>query len=313
MTRQESEMNLELMRNILTIFASLLLFHQSRAKEIALTFDDCPRKVGTLMSGAERAKRLIRQLNTASVGQVGFFCNSPTRQSDGFERIKYFADQGYLIANHSATHMNLDNTPVDLFINDIERADKELHNFPNFRKWFRFPFLREGKTVTKINAVREFLAKAGYKNGYVTVDTQDWYMDDLLAVAVAEGKKFNQERLCTTYKELMTEEAEFFDNMSVQALGRSVKHVLLLHETDLNAFCIGELVSELRAHDWKIISPDVAYMDPIADREPSASVPLNQGCVFALAKERGYKGPYWSRWNEEAEIEKEFIRRKIWE
>src|ERR1700730_3305659 len=89
------------------------------AKEIALTFDDCPRKTGTLMNGMERAKKLTDELKKANA-RVAFFCNSPTRQSDGPQRLKYFAEQGHLIANHSATHPDLYKTPVAEYIENIE-------------------------------------------------------------------------------------------------------------------------------------------------------------------------------------------------
>ncbi|MDZ4660660.1 MAG: polysaccharide deacetylase family protein [Pseudomonadota bacterium] len=283
------------------------------AREIALTFDDCPRKTGTLMTGMERAKKLINTLKDAEVRQVGFFCNSPTRAPDGMERLMYFAFEGHLIANHSASHLDLNKTSIEEFTKNIEQADHELSSLPNFRKWFRFPYLREGKTPADVNTVRMFLTKMKYKNGYVTVDNNDWYIDDLLGLAIADGKKFDQLKLCTVYAKIMSDEAEFFDNMSVKALGRSVKHVMLLHETDLNAICIGNLIAELRLNRWVIISPDIAYTDPIAKREPIDTVSLNQGRVFALAKEKGYQGPYWSKWIDEEEVRAEFERAGVWQ
>lgn len=264
------------------------------------------------MSGMERAKRLTEELKKAQVEQVAFFCNSPSREPDGLERLKFFADKGHLIANHSASHPNLNKTPVADYSKSIEQADKELRDLPNFRKWFRYPYLREGKTPEDVRAVRAVLAKNGYKNGYVTVDNGDWYMDDLLNKAVNDGKKVDNTKLCSTYKRIMAEEAEFYDNMSVKALGRSVKHVMLLHETDLNAICIGELVKELRSQRWKIISPEEAYKDPIADKEPSDLVKLNMGRVFALAEEKKYAGPYWSKWVEEKDMSAEFRRAQVW-
>lgn len=284
----------------------------SVAREIALTFDDSPRKTGTLMTGMERARRITDALKTVRAGPVAFFCNSPTRAPDGPERLKFFSDQGHLIANHGANHLDLYAAPVTEFTRDIEAAETELRDLPNFRRWFRFPFLHEGRTSADVEAVRSHLARTGYRNGYVTVDTQDWYMDELLRRAVAGGKKINQSRLCGTYKKMLADDAHFFDKMSVRALGRSVKHVILLHETDLNALCLSDVVRHLRAMGWRIISPDEAYQDPIARRDPSASVTLNQGRVYALAKERGYRGPYRSPWLEEAEIEREFTKRHVW-
>lgn len=302
------------MRHYLIAVLLVLLFSfHIEAREIALTFDDCPRKVSSLMSGMERAQKLMSELKKAKVSQAAFFCNSPGRSQDGIERLNVFANAGHLIANHSAAHADLHKVPVDEFIEGIDLADKELKSFPHFRKWFRFPFLREGKTPADVEAVRAHLKKIGYINGYVTVDTQDWYMNELLVLGAEAGKKYHRQRLCDTYRDMIVEDAGFYDQMSVKALGRSVKHVLLLHETDINAICISDVVQGLRKKQWKIISPDEAYTDPIAQIEPLSTTPLNQGRVHSLAKQKGYKGPYFSPWNEEANIEKEFSRRQIWE
>ena len=103
-----------------------------------------------------------------------------------------------------------------------------------------------------------------------------------------------------------------FDKMSVKALGRSVKHIILLHETDLNALCMDVLIGELKKQNWFFISPDAAYQDPIALLEPKSTTILNQGRVFALAKEAGYNGPWYSKWNEETEIDKELDQKQVW-
>lgn len=309
------------MRQFLLGSAAFLLFawggigvsqsKQNVSRELALSFDDCPRKLGGTMSGMERARKLTDGLKEAGVGQVAFFCNSPSRSADGLERIQHFADQGHIIGNHTATHPNLNRTDPQAFIREIAQADQELHDFPNFRKWLRYPYLREGANVDDITTVRQYLEQTGYQNAYVTIDTQDWYANELLLQAIAQGKTWDAANLCQTYSRIITEEAAFYDDLSVRALGRSVKHMVLLHETDINALCIVDIVASLKAEGWNIISPDLAYTDPIADREPSPTVPLHMGRVFALAKEAGYQGSYWSKWNEESEIEAEFARRKV--
>lgn len=299
--------NLFFLTALLSIAPAIL-----QAKEISLTFDDCPRKISKLMNGMDRAKKLTDELKKANVQQVAFFCNSPSRSEDGNERIHWFANAGHLIANHTAEHTDLDKIPVNEFIKGIDQADKELSSFANFRKWFRFPFLHEGKNPADVEAVRAHLNKIGYINGYVTADTEDWYMNEVLVKGIDAGKQFHLKRLCRTYRKMIVEDAEFFDNMSVKALGRSVSHVMLLHETDLNALCIGEVVKGLRKNGWKIVSPDVSYSDPIAKQEPLSSTKLNQGRVFALAQEAGYKGSFTPKWRSMDNIDKEFIRRKVW-
>jgi len=132
------------MRAILMALA--LLSFTAHAREVSLSFDDCPRKTGKLMTGMERAKKLVDELIKADVKQVAFFCNSPAREKDGVERLKFFANADHIIANHSLNHDDLNTTDTDLYNKRIGLAHEELKDFPNFRKWFRFPFLREGKT-----------------------------------------------------------------------------------------------------------------------------------------------------------------------
>lgn len=281
-------------------------------RELALTFDDCPRSTSRLMTGMARAEKLISEFKRAGIPQVAFFCNSPSRAEDGVERINYFAQHGHLIANHSAEHPDLNETPVSEFTRQIDQADAELNAFPNFRKWFRFPYLREGKTPEVITQVRDHLHQIGYRNGYVTIDSDDWYIDWLFVKEAEAGRAFNRQRLCRFYSRMVNDQANFFDNMSVKALGRSVKHVLLLHETDLNAYCIYDVVRSLKKNGWKIISPEDAYLDPIASIEPSNHVRLNGGRVHALAQQGGYPGPFFSKWIEEKAMKKAFDRAKIW-
>ncbi len=283
----------------------------SHAREIALTFDDCPRKSGPVLDPMERDRKLVNALKDAGI-TAAFFCNSPTRDVHGLERIKYFSDHGHLIANHSADHPDLNKISVDSFMKNIERADGELNSFPTFRKWFRFPFLHEGKDSHDVEAVRAGLKQIGYTNGYVTVDTEDWYVDEVLRQKVVAGKHFDEARLCRTYSRMMTDNGNLFDEMSVKSLGRSVRHVILLHETDLNAICLSELIHAFKNQRWSFISPDEAYKDPIASIEPKSSGKLNEGRVFALAKEAGYKGPYFTRWIEESEMEKELEQQGVW-
>lgn len=299
------------MKYILVLTSILFLTVNLNAREIALTFDDCPRKSGPVLKPMDRAQKLVDGLKKEGI-TAAFFCNSPDREDAGLDRLKLFAAAGHLIANHSADHPDLNKTSVDQYTKNIDQADKELRDLPNFRKWFRFPFLREGKNAQDVEAIRAYLKQIGYVNGYVTVDTEDWYVDEVLRQKVAAGKKYDKNRLCRAYANMMADDADFFDTMSVGALGRSVKHVILLHETDLNAICLGTLTSELRKRKWSFISPDVAYSDPIAFLEPKSTTKLNQGRVFGLAKETDYKGSWFSKWNEETEIEKELEKKKVW-
>lgn len=297
-------------------FVALCLLHSvlafASSKQIALTFDDAPRYGTSYFSGRERAKRFLAGIRSAGISQVAFFCNTERFDGEGLKRVKSYAKAGHLIANHSHSHKDLHLIGARKFIEDVQQAHAILQGFPNFKNWFRFPFLHEGQTVDERDEVRVAIANLGYSQGYVTIDNYDWYMDRLFQEAVRAKKRVNFDRLRRAYLEILTAGIEFYDSIAVKTLARSPKHVMLLHENDLAALYAGDLAQHLRAKGWEIISVEDAYRDPIANIEP-ATLMLGQGRVAAIAVDRGYQGSIVSDWDSESGIEAEFERRRVWE
>jgi len=300
-------------RLMLSAAIALLLCAQAGAatREIALTLDDAPRENSVHFDGATRTSTLLATLKRAKVEQIAFFCNSFRMDAAGMARINAYADAGHLIANHAHTHADLHKVGVEAFVADLATADRVLRPMKNFRPWFRFPYLHEGKTIEVRDALRSELHKRGYLSAYVTVDTFDWHMDSMFQDALAAKKKVDFDRLRDAYVDLLSDSVEFYDQIAVKELGRSPRHVLLLHENDLAAMYLGDLVARLRKNGWKIVSPELAFRDPIASVEPDTLV-LGQGRVVALAATKGYQGP-WGRWEDEAKLQEEFERRRVWE
>lgn len=294
------------------ILLLFLLSLTSFAGEIALTFDDAPRSSGKYFSGAERANQLIKSLNKAGVSQVAFFCNSLRLDSEGRERLLTYANQGHVLANHSHSHPDIRSTSVSEFIKDVQKGHDHLSGLPNYKNWFRFPFLQEGASESDRDTVRKYLKNRGFRNGYVTVDTYDWYMDASLQKAVENKMKIRTDGLCAAYVEILWDGVQFYNQIARSVLKRSPKHVLLLHENDLAALCVGDLVEFIRKQGWKIISPTEAYSDPIASVEPK-TLYLNQGQIAAIAKDKGFSGPLVTKWENAHEIDAEFSRRKVFE
>ena len=142
--------------------------------------------------------------------------------------------------------------------------------------------------------MRQALAARGLRNGngYVTVDGADLNLETLTKQAVAAGKPIDRAALRDLYVETMVEAADYNDRLARQAIGRSPAHVILLHETDLAALYIADLVAGLRKAGWKIVAADQAFADPIAMAMPV--VPSAQGTLTeALAWEKGIPASRW--------------------
>ncbi len=116
--------------------------------------------------------------------------------------------------------------------------------------------------------MRKELDSQGYKNGYVTVDTYDWYLDSLLQNALEQGKPVNFDKLKKVYLRLLTKGAEYYEDLAKSAIKRSPKHTLLLHENDLLGLFLSDLIAAFRLAGWEIVSADDAYADPLSLMEP---------------------------------------------
>ena len=268
--------------------ASILISFAIHAGEIAITIDDAPRGSKELLTGEERTKKLIESLKRAEVPDVIFFIKTSNINEKSKKRLQSYIEAGFHIANHSHSHYWTNRVSLDTYLEDITKAHDILSKFDNFSPFYRYPFLDEGRNRETRDKIREHLAKLGYKNGYVTVDNYDWHMDTLLQQALKEGKKVDFKKLKKVYVESLWESIAFYDNIAKQVLGRSPKHVLLLHENDLAALFIADLVAHIRSKGWKIISPQDAYSDPISKTIPDVLF-NNQGRIAAIAREKGFE------------------------
>lgn len=284
------------------VFAALLLgiAPAHAQKRVALSFDDAPRQRGAFLTPDQRTEALIAALRRAGVKQAAFFLNPGNLFDDddddgegGARRIAAYVAAGHVIANHTWDHPHLNAMSAKSYLADIDRAAAWLKGRRGYRPWFRFPFLDEGgRDKAKRDAVRAGLAARHLKSGYVTIDGSDWNIDALATAAIHAGKPVDLEALRDLYVETLVQAADFYDGLAVRTLGRSPSHVMLLHETDLNALYIEDLVGALRADGWEIITADEAYADPIAKANPD--VPSANGTRTELmAWEKGLPAPRW--------------------
>jgi peptidoglycan/xylan/chitin deacetylase (PgdA/CDA1 family) len=271
-------------------------------KTIALSFDDAPRGRGAFFTPDERTRRIIAELKKAKAPQtVIFVVPGAIGQGDGVggaDRIAAYVAAGHVIANHSNSHRRLSAMSIDDYLADIDAAEVWLKGRPGYRPWFRFPFLDEGgKDMAKRDALRAGLAARGLRNGYVTAESSDWHLEALTRQAVQAKKKIRRKALGELYVTWHVEAANFADAMMQKVVGRQPAQMLLLHETDLAALYIGDLVRALRRDGWTVVSADAAYADPIGAAMPDTPA-ANGTLTEALAWQAGIPAPRWYRYNQ---------------
>lgn len=281
-------------------------------KRIAFSFDDAPRGKGAFLEPDERPRLLIEALKTAGIEQAAFFINPGriTAYDNDAADIAAYAKAGHVLANHTAHHNKLSAVSATAFLADIDAAEIWLKDKPNYRPWFRFPFLDEGrKNRAKRDAVRTGLKKRGLMNGYVTVDASDWYLEDMAIAAAKAGKLMDWNALRDLFVESYVQSVRFSDDLARRTLGRAPVQMILLHETDLAAMFVDDLAAALKADGWTIVTADEAYRDPIANMEPD--VDFADGTrTQMLAAERNI-GNRWYKRNDQKVAKKLFAERVL--
>lgn len=275
--------------HVMRILILFLLFINSAlaSKELALSFDDAPMGESAHMKSEERTKLLISKLADLKVPPVVIFANPCKGDSSkrSFDQLKLYKEAGHFLGNHTCTHPRLDEVGFTKYSEDALKADQLLSKLFDSQKFFRFPYLNEGTDVIERDNMRSWLRNNRYRNGFVSIDNDDYIFSFKINQAKSLGKKIDYEKVKILFIDHILKAVTFYDQLAVNQLGYSPKHVLLLHEMDATVMFLDSLVKELRSQGWKIISVSEAYKDKLYLQEPKSTY-ANNGIIAQLVHDK---------------------------
>jgi peptidoglycan-N-acetylglucosamine deacetylase len=272
--------------------ASLLLsrksYSQTHERSLAITIDDPNTTEQPLFSWQERADHILATLDKYHLKAALFVCGKRVDSDDGRTLVKKWDNAGHMICNHSYSHLyfNAPKMPLEIYADDFRKGDEQIKGSSNYTKLYRYPYLKEGDTAQKRDDFRALLASNGYRNGAVTIDASDWAIDDRLKARLKQDPKADTTPYRDFFIRHMLDRADYYDKLSIEVLGRSVKHTVLLHHTLLNSLYLGDLIEAFRQRSWKIIDAKEAFADPVFLRQPK-TLPAGESLLWTLAKETG--------------------------
>ena len=258
------------------------------APQFSITMDDFHWANAIKLTAAERNQSILDTLQANSIKAALFVIGRNIDSDEGKQLLSAWDKAGHLIGNHTYSHRNY-NAPqatIEEYQQDILRAEALLKEFPRFRKYFRFPMLREGDTAVKRDAMRAFFAKQGYRNGHVTIDNSDWAIDQRLTARLKKDPNADVKPYRDFYLEHMWARSEYYDQLARRVVGRAVKHTVLVHFNLLNGLFLSDLISMYKAKGWQPIDAVEAFTDPVFFANPKV-LPAGQSIVWSLAKENG--------------------------
>jgi peptidoglycan/xylan/chitin deacetylase (PgdA/CDA1 family) len=244
----------------------LLLAASLSAREVAITIDDLPF-VGVSGYDAVRREtdRLLRPIREQRVPLTAFTItggHTDMTPEEWTSILRMWTGAGAEIGNHTHSHRSLSRTPLADYTADILKADALLTKLTGKKpRYFRSPMLHTGADAATKDGLERFLRENGYEQSPVTYDNSDWMFAWAYARALDTGDKAKARRARDEYLPYLDSVIAFFEQRSVEVVGREFPQVMLLHANRLNADMMPELLAMFRRRGYRFISLEEALRD----------------------------------------------------
>lgn len=258
-----------MLRSIFPALALCLLFAGAafaEGRQVAITIDDLPRggDGGTrdLATVRTMTTKLLQHFRKQSIPVTGFV---NAARFDGDEKglrkiLDLWLDAGADLGNHSYSHPDINTVPLPEYTADIEKGAPVIRAALAARnrklEYYRHPYLHLGATPETKRGLQAWLDQHDYRVAPVTLDNADYLY------ARAYLKTEYRERVDLEYVPYMESVVAFFEQRSVQVVGREFPQILLIHASQMNADLIPDLLAMFRRRGYTFVTLEEALKDP---------------------------------------------------
>lgn len=232
-------------------------------RDIAITLDDLPFVAASYKNDAaiqrthDRFMSMVQVLTAYQVPATGFVIGGAIGKGE-WALLQSFHDAGFVIGNHTYSHLNLNQTQPERYIENIAKTDEILTPLLSHPKYFRYPYLAEGQGERKAK-VQEYLKEHDYKIAPVTIDSKDYRFNEELYHVPYRMRPQYIPGLKTRYLHYIAEQTEKAER---KANGKPVKQILLLHANLLNSHCLEDILKFYQNRGYRFISLEEALLNP---------------------------------------------------
>jgi peptidoglycan-N-acetylglucosamine deacetylase len=246
------------------------------AQKVAITFDDLPLN-GQLPAGMTRVeitKNTLAVLQTRHVPAAYGFINAKKLEgdADAAEALKLWA-AAEPVGNHTYSHLDLNENPAEAFEREIDENEPALELLSTKDAdwhWLRYPYLREGDTLEKRRAVRDYLKLHQYRIAQVTLDWEDYMWNTAYARCVDKNDAKSIAWLKSSYLQTASAYLDLGREMAKLVYGHDINHVLLLHLGAFSSTILPDALDLLKKKGFTLVTLQEAESDPAYQSDPDA-------------------------------------------
>jgi len=250
---------------------------ESSSKVVAITMDDLPgavpgtgQSVGNLRDLQKINRKIPQVFKAHRVPAIGFV-NEWKLQVSG-ERdarvalLQAWLDAGLTLGNHTYNHASFQTTPLAQYEEDTIRGEVVTRILMKAagqeERYFRHPFLQTGPTAEAKAAFEEFLKAHGYQVAPVTVDNDDYMFNDALGAAIEKKDEQLARKIKSAYLDHMNAAFDYYEAAARSLFHRDIPQILLIHDSELNAECLDDVLTNLERRGYRFVPLGEALADP---------------------------------------------------
>ena len=238
-------------------------------KKVAITIDDVPNTRNFKENGFQ--SRLLDSLDKLSIPVAIFINEGLLHKGDSLKNLdllKSWIGKEYVtVGNHTFSHSRYSEVGYDVFTTDIILGEKYtraiVDRHQKSLKQFRFPYNDLGIDSTQHALITAFLTENNYQITPFTIESSDWMYNALYENYLDAGDTDSAQWIGEEYVEQTVLLFDYFDSLTHEQFGRSVKQIYLCHDNRLNEDYLGQLLNRLEAQGYEFIGLDEAISDPM--------------------------------------------------
>jgi peptidoglycan/xylan/chitin deacetylase (PgdA/CDA1 family) len=281
------------------VLAALLLVSSAGAlaaprPEIAITIDDLPvhAPYPPGVAPLQVNQQMVAALKAGHVPVTAFVNAVNVKDADTTEALREWHAAGFVLGNHTWSHPHLSEMTLAQFEEEVRKDELVLEQLGAGTdwRWFRYPFLDEGKDATQRIAARQVLAKHGYRVAAVTTGFGDWAWTPAYARCTANHSAGGLAELEQLYLKALQESIAADRETARLLYGRDIPYVLLMHVSAMSAHMMPQVLQAYRAAGYRFVSLPQAERDATYQGYTDLSLPPPPS-TWEMAAKKGVKLP----------------------